>query len=359
MLTRRGFAALTASLPLLGGAMAAAPAWAEASPKQIRVGMATAGLGGRPYSMGSYVSVMHVQGLLEKEFAQDGTAIHWKFFIGAGPAVNEALAEGALDFVWQGDLPEIVARSRGLATQQLLVAGNRFPISVIASRQSGITSLAGLKGRTVANFQGTALQLAADRILASAGLREQDLHMINLDPLTAEEAVAQGQIDASFTEFRPPPRLASRVNVVFTSGPQTPILTSQASLLVTSAFAAAYPTAVDRVALVAVKAAHWSSQPQNRAAVLAIFDKTGYPPAFIEAIFSDIDFKPFCSPLWDDFAVAQLARSAAACTKFGLIRSPITVAGWINQAPLQRALAATGLTNYWARYAADGTTRLS
>jgi sulfonate transport system substrate-binding protein len=359
MLTRRGFAALTAGLPLLGGALMAAPARAEASPKQIRIGVPMAGLGGRPFSMGSYVSVMHVQRLVEQEFAPDGTAVQWQFFAGAGPAVNEALAEGALDFAWQGDLPEIVARSRGLATQQILVAGNRLPISLVAGKKSGVTSLAGLKGKTVANFQGTTLQLAADRILASAGLTEQELQMVNLDPLTAAQAVAQGQIDATFTEFTPPPRLAQRLDVVFTSGPRTPVLTAQSSLIVTSAFAQAHPAAVDRFAKTAVQAAYWTSQEKNRAALLQIFDKTGYPPAYIEAIYGGFDLKQFASPVWDDFATAQLARSAGDCVKYGLIREPVAVDGWVNQAPLQRALAAAGLSDYWPRYGADGTTRLS
>jgi sulfonate transport system substrate-binding protein len=228
---------------------------------------------------------------------------------------------------------------------------------VVANRQSDITALTGLKGKSVANFQGTALQLTADRILASAGLNESDLNMVNLDPLTALQAVVQGQIDATFTELAPPPRLAPRLNVVFTSGPQTPVLTIQSSLIVTNAFAAAYPEAVDRVARVGVEAAYWTSQEKNRAALYDIFDKTGYPPAYIQAAYGGFDLKQFSSPLWDDFATAQLARSAADCTAFGLIRDPVSVQGWINPLPLQRALAATGLNDYWQRFAANGITR--
>jgi sulfonate transport system substrate-binding protein len=246
-----------------------------------------------------------------------------------------------------------------LATQQLLVTGNRLPIALAANHQSGIASLADLKGKAVANFQGTTLQLAADRILASVGLSERDLKMVNLDPLTAAEAVAQGQIDATFTEFTPPPRLAHLLNIVFTSGPQTPVLTAQSSLIVTNDFAASYPDAVDRVARVGVEAAYWTSQEQNRAALYAVFDKTGYPPAYIQAAYGGFDLKQFSAPVWDDFATAQLTRSAADSTAYGLIRAPISVQGWINPVPLQRALAATGLNDYWSRFAADGRTRLS
>jgi len=121
----------------------------------------------------------------------------------------------------------------------------------------------------------------------------------------------------------------------------------------------AHPDAVDRVTRVAVGAAYWASQEQNRQALYAVYGKSGYPLAIIEAAFGGFDLKQSSSPLWDDFATAQLARSAADCLTYGLIRTPITVPGWINAAPLQRALVATNLTNYWARYAADGTTVLS
>lgn len=355
MLSRRRLAVSLAGLPLLGARKRAA----GSVPRQIRIGVPMAGLGGRPYSMGSYVSAMHAQGRLEREFSRDGTRIAWHFFAGAGPAVNEALAEGALDFAWQGDLPEIVARSRGLGTLQLAVAGNKVPLLVAVNARSNISSLADLKGKTVANFQGTTLQLVADRVLATVGLSERNVHMVNLDPSTAAEAVAQGQIDATFTEFALMPRMARILRVIFVSGPKTPELTSQSSFIVTDGFAAAYPDAVDRVVRVAVAAAYWASQERNRAALYALFDKTGYPPAYIRAAFDPLNLREFNSPLWDDFAVAQLARSAADSSRYGLIRKPVSVRGWINAAPLRRALASKGLSTYWPRFSSDGTTRLS
>jgi sulfonate transport system substrate-binding protein len=189
-------------------------------------------------------------------------------------------------------------------------------------------------------------------------LRESDVKLVNLDPQTAAEAVAQGQIDATFSALPPAPHFASLVEVIYTSGPQAPILTSQASFIVTNDFIAAHPEAVDRVTRVAVGAAHWASQEQNRPALYEVFGKTGYPPVIIKAAFDHYDLKQYTSPLWDDFATAQLGRSAADCANFGLIRTPVAVQGWINPGPLTRALAALSLTGYWPRYAADGVTRL-
>jgi sulfonate transport system substrate-binding protein len=352
MLSRRSFAAASlaaAALPLAARA---------ASPQRIRIGMAMAGLGGRPYAMAGALSVVHVQKLLEAEFARDDIAIDWQFFAGAGPAVNEALANQALDFAWQGDLPAIVARSRGLGTKQLLVISNRLPIYAVVGKDSSIRTLADLKGKTVANFQGTTLQLVADRALATVGLSESGLNMINLDEITALEAVAQGQVDASFLITPPSPQAAQHVRVIFSSGPAQPVITAQSSFLVTEPFFAANPEIVQRVVRVIVTAAQWTSLPQNHAALLAIFAKTGFPPAIIEGIYGKADPLVASSPLWDPFQVAQLTRSAADAYRFGLIDHQVSTTQWIEPGPLNAALAALKLQNYWPSFSADGLTKL-
>ena len=355
MLTRRKLGASLAAVGLLATPLTARAD--NAKPAKIRIGVAMAGLGGRPYSLGSALSVVHAQGLLEKEFAADGTAIEWNFYAGQGPAVNEALANGALDFAWQGDLPEVVARSRGLQTTQLIVAGNRSPVYVVVAHDSKISSLADLKGKTVANFQGTNLELSVNRILASAGLGEHDLQIVNLDQNTAGQAVAEHQIDAAFVQLGIPARAQKYLKVIYHSDTAHPELTPQASFIVTNTFASAAPGVVDRVVRVAVGAAHWSSLPENQDALYGIYAKTGYPLPFIKQVFKPIDPLVATSPLWDAFQRAQLARSAADADAYGLVRTPVKVDGWINAGPLNRALAVLELENHWPQFAADGLTK--
>ena len=71
MLNRRDFVVSVASLAALGLSRAAR----AAAPSRIRIGVAMTGLGGRPFSLGGYISALHVQQLLEREFAADGTAV--------------------------------------------------------------------------------------------------------------------------------------------------------------------------------------------------------------------------------------------------------------------------------------------
>jgi len=93
----------------------------EALPKVIRL----AGPGnadGKPFGTGT-LGVLKVKALLEDEFKTDGVSIQWQFPRGTGPAINEAFANGQLDFASCGGLPNIVGRGAGLRTKVLSTYG--------------------------------------------------------------------------------------------------------------------------------------------------------------------------------------------------------------------------------------------
>jgi len=336
------------------------PAGAIAAPGQvIRIGVASAGIGGRPYCALSYVCVAHQQGLLEKEFAPDGTTIEWHFYSGAGPAVNEALAAGQLDFAWQGDLPSIVARSIGLRTRLLMAAESRLDYYIAVPEASGVHAIGDLRGKRLATFNGTNLQTVGTRILESEGLSVHDVQIVNLDPATSLAALAAGQNDAALLSFWGfGLRDAGKIRFIYSTASHSPKLTAQAALLVTQAFADAHPDIVDRVVAVCLRAARWSSDDQNRAALYAIFAKTGYPASFFADALGGHDLKIQNNPLFDAFTEQQYRDVAALALRLGLIRQPITVDDWIDPAPLQKALAAQGLAHFWPYFAADGTTEM-
>ncbi|MEL1619785.1 aryl sulfate ester ABC transporter, partial [Acinetobacter baumannii] len=74
---------------------------------------------GSSHSGGGVVDVLYTRQLLEKEFANDGIAVKWSFFKGAGPVVNEAFANGQVDFAYLGDLAAIIGKSGGLDSRLL------------------------------------------------------------------------------------------------------------------------------------------------------------------------------------------------------------------------------------------------
>ena len=106
-------------------ALPAAAAHAD-QPATIRIGVAQQGAGDPPTFGGSSAATVQLQQLIEKDFAADGIKVQWLFFKGAGPAVNEAIANKAIDFAYQGDLPAVLARSNGIKTHLLLAIKNEL-----------------------------------------------------------------------------------------------------------------------------------------------------------------------------------------------------------------------------------------
>ena len=166
---------------VVGAALAAAPA--EADPVTIRIGYPGVGADNRPFASGDIVAVTHAGHYVEDEFAHDpDIKIEWTFFRGAGPALNESLAAGHLDFAaGLGDLPSIVGRANGLKTRFILTDKVRDTIYLAVRPNSGIQRVEDLVGHRLSEFKGTNLQLAADKVLAAHGLSERNARFINLE----------------------------------------------------------------------------------------------------------------------------------------------------------------------------------
>jgi sulfonate transport system substrate-binding protein len=317
-------------------------------PDVIRIGVAAAGLGGRPFAANGYFAVLHVKHFLEQEFSADKIGIEWHFFTGAGPAVNEALAGGQLDFAWQGDLPAIIGRAGGIKTRLLLVAGRGNNLYLAVPAASKLQTLADLKGSTLAEYQGTAPQLSIARILDSVGLSRSDLKVVNLDQANTLSALVANQIDAAFTVSNAfSLRDRGLIRFIYSTKGQSPTFKRHEEILVTDAFATAYADVVDRVVKVAVSAAHWASDEANREALYEIWANSGYPVTAFSEEFDGEELRVNSDPVFDDFMTAQYHRSAADALRFELIRAPVSVDDWIDRAPLTAALASLELTDYW------------
>jgi sulfonate transport system substrate-binding protein len=114
----------------------AASAQAEAL-RTIRIGVPDQSAGSKPFIEGP-VGMAFIRHQLEEVFKPQGVEVQWQFFKGAGPAVNEALANRQLDFVYLGDLAAIIGKANGLPTRLLL--GSRGSESYLA-----VTKASGLK----------------------------------------------------------------------------------------------------------------------------------------------------------------------------------------------------------------------
>ena len=338
---------------LLAGVVIALPAAAE----EIRIGYPGVGLDDRPFGYGDFPSVAHVQQRVEAEFKdRPDVKITWTFFRGAGPALNESLAAGQLDFAaGLGDLPSIVGRSRGLATEFLASAGSHDPIYLAVPPNSTLKSVEDLRGHKVAQFRGTNLQIATDRVLEAHGLTEKDIHFVSLDSNAATAALVSGNVEASFggSEYLD---LAKRgvLKVIYSTKTDDPVLGRNSGLFVTTAFEKAHPEDTEKVVLAFVKAARFAADEANRAQVFEIWAKSGLPVESFEADFAGERLAHRISPLIDDYIVARYRAQADRAKVYGLIKKDVDIDSWFQPKYLQEALTTLKLEHFWPTYDAKG-----
>ncbi len=325
-------------------------------PLIIHVGYAAIGVDNRPYAEGTSAATARAGEFLEKEFADDpNIKIEWTFFKGAGPAVNEGFANDQLDFAYQGDLPALIGRATGLKTKYLLASGARKPLYLAVAKDSGIKSIEDLKGRKIALQRGTNGHLAAIKVLEAHGLTERDVQVVNLDSAGTVAALTSKDIDAAFGDTQLI-NLAAKgaADVIYTTKGDDPRFGRNAGIIGREAFIDAHPDITQRVVDAFVKAAKWSSDEPNRAALFELWHKSGTAIPILEEYFKGDTLAYRNSPLLDDLLVSQYTEQAAKSKEFGLIRRDVDLKGWFEPKYLENAIDRLGLKSFWQAYGADG-----
>jgi len=340
------------ALSLLGERRAQA-----ASPSLIRIGVPGVGVGDRPKTGGSAPSTVGLRGLLEEEFKADGIKVQWSYLRGAGPAVNELFANGLVDFGFGlGDLPSIIGKAGGLPTRVLLAGGIRQNSYLSVPADSPLSSVKDLRGKKVAVFKGTNIQLAVNRILEAHGLTEKELRSINMNTPATKAALVTRDVEAAFggSDY-----LALRdqgvTKVIFTTRGGNPGFLRHSSVVAAQSFIDQYPQVTQRIVNTIVGAAKWiSDQDANPTPVFQLWTKSGVQFNDYKEDFTGSSLKVRSSPLIDDYFASQYKRSIADAKRFGLIRNEFSFDSWIEPRFLKEALRAQKLESYWTPYGTDG-----
>jgi sulfonate transport system substrate-binding protein len=350
---RRLLALAFSALALLG--LTSLPAAAEDKPAVIRISFPGAGTGGRPLVGGSFPANAHLFKEIDEEFKADGIRIEWKFFPGAGPALNESYANGLTDVAFgHGDLPLIVGRSTGLK-HKIVLSSSRFGSSYfVVPAGSTAKSLADLKGKRLSTFKGTAGQLTLYRWLDKYGFADRDFRIISLDNDSTKAALATNDIDGTtITPFDLEARgIAKRILELR----DDPKITRPGTVWVGEEFEKKYPQIVQRLVTRLVKVAYWSTQEANREKEFQAWATSGSQTYidYKKDWDSVPDLRARINPLLDEYYVASLKSSIEETKKYRLIRKDVSIDGWIEPKYLEHALKELKLEDYWPQYDADG-----
>lgn len=311
-----------------------------AAPSTLRIAVPDLSAGSE-HSGGGVVDVLRSRQILEQEFAADGIRVEWLFFKGAGPVINEALANGQVDFAYLGDLAAIIGKASGLDTRLLSATARDVKSYLGVVPGSGIKTLEDLKGKRVAVFRGTANQLSFANALASRGLSERDYKVINLDFNAANAALAAKQVDASWG-------LAGLIALREKGLAELPLSTrdlggagsTQAVLVGTGAFVREYPEITARLVKAQQQAVEWLRDDSHKQAYVELVSRlASYPPVILGTDLKDDSFHTIFDPRLDADFLARLQKGVDFAAEQRLIRKPFQVSDWAEPRFLDTALA--------------------
>lgn len=307
--------------------------------KEIRIAVPDLSAGTQN-SGGGLTDVLRSQQIFEKAFADQGIKIQWNYFKGAGPVINEAFANDQVDLAYLGDLAAIIGRSNGLDTRLLSATARGVKQYLGVMPGSGIKTLQDLKGKRVAVFRGTATQLSLNGALASQGLSEKDLKIINLDFNAAVAALAAKQIDATWG--------GSNLSSLQAKGlAEIPLTTKdlggagsvQAVLVGSGKFVDAHPEVVAKLLKAQQQAVQWLTDDNNKQAYIELVSGlASYPPVILTNDLKDQKLSEIFPSTLDPVFLGKLQDAVDLASKERLIRKPFQVSDW-----LVPGLAAAGI----------------
>jgi sulfonate transport system substrate-binding protein len=184
------------------------------------------------------------KGWLEAELGRDSVGVRWVLSLGSNKAL-EFLRGGAVDFGSTAGSAAIVARAGGLSIKAIYAYSKPEWTALVTRKDSGISRIEDLKGKTVAVTRGTDPHIFLLRALDAKGLGETDINAVLLQHPDGYRALATRQVDA--WAGLDPHMAKAQVEIGAVLFYRNPAFNTYGILNVRQAFAKQYPDLVRRV----------------------------------------------------------------------------------------------------------------
>lgn len=139
--------------------------------------------------------VIKKQGWLEASLKDQGVTVNWVQSAGSNKA-NEALRSGAIDVGSTAGSAALLARANGSEIKTIDIFSQPEWAALVAPASSDITSVADLKGKSVAATKGTDPYFFLLQALEQAGLKPGDVTVQNLQHADGRAALENGSVQA-------------------------------------------------------------------------------------------------------------------------------------------------------------------
>ncbi|RYM05556.1 aliphatic sulfonate ABC transporter substrate-binding protein [Sporolactobacillus sp. THM7-7] len=136
------------------------------------------------------------KGWFEEAFEKEGAKVKWVEFQ-SGPPQIEAISANHLDFSSVGNSPVISAQAAGIGFKEISNArlGQKAD-AILVQKGSSIKTVKDLKGKKIAVAKGSSGFNLLYEALHSAGLKDTDVQIIQLQPDEAQAAFNAKKVDA-------------------------------------------------------------------------------------------------------------------------------------------------------------------
>ena len=236
---RRDFLKLAAgALPLLGASVA------RSAEKPAAIAL--------DYAYYNPVSLLlKKKGWLEQDLDKNSIGVRWVLSLGSNKAL-EYLRGSSIDFGSTAGSAVLVARAGGLPVKAVYVYSKPEWTALVTRKDSGISGIEDLKGRSVAVTRGTDPHIFLLRALDSKGLSEGDIRPVLLQHPDGYQALVSKQVDAwaGLDPHMAKAQIESGAVLFY----RNPSFNTYGVLNVREAFAKQYPELVTRVLAVYEKA---------------------------------------------------------------------------------------------------------
>lgn len=220
----------------------------------------------RPINVPSIVALE--KKMFETEFAKDGIQVKWNEL--EGPATTEALASKSIDIATSLNyVTAIISKSNGNDIK-VISSYSKFPeaIGLLAGIDSGVSTIADLKGKKVALQKGTMLHEMLIKALEQNNLKVSDVEIIGMQSPDAANAILQKHVDAAILPEPLMTKVISSNKVKLLKDGQDLIL-GQAVIAARTDFLKKYPDIAKKFLQIHNEILDWSNANNEEALSLA------------------------------------------------------------------------------------------